>query len=182
MTQIHTQKMLLCEDKGRDWSDAVTNQETPPRSGKSKKRLSPRALGESTDLLVSSDLRLLPFRTVREHVSVDSSHQVGDKLIIATLGKQGKVSVSSSLKWVTLNSYCEVMYLKATRTVPGALEALDKCGLDQMKYILSHYLGHFSPGHTWLAASVYNNPRLVKCLASEPKSQKEEPQGVSPLA
>ena len=174
MTQIHTQKMRLCEDKGRDWSDAVTNQETPPRCGKSKKRLSPRALGESTDLLVSSDLRLLPSRTVREHVSADSSHQVGDKLIIATLGNQGKVSVSSSLKWVTLNSYCEARCL-----VP---EALDKCGLDQMKYILSHYLGHFSPGHTWLAASVYNNPRLVKCLASEPKSQKEEPQGVSPLA
>lgn len=54
------------------------------------------------------------------HVSADSSHQVGDKLIIATLGNQGKVSVSSSLKWVTLNSYCEARYLKATRTVPGA--------------------------------------------------------------
>ena len=81
------------EDKGRDWSDAVTNQETPPRCGKSKKRLSPRALGESTDLLVSSDLRLLPSRTVREHVSADSSHQVGDKLIIATLG--------NSYYWVT---------------------------------------------------------------------------------
>lgn len=119
---------------------------------------------------------------MREHVSVDSSHQVGDKLIIATLGNQDKVSVSSSLKWVTLNSYCEVMYLKVTRTVPGAPEALDKCWLDKMKYIMSHYLGHFSPGHTWLAVSIHNNPRLVKCLASEPKSQKEETQGVSPLA
>ena len=174
--------MLLCEDKGRDWSDAVTNQETPLRSGNSKKRLSPWALGESTDLLISSDLRLLPSRTMREHVSVDSSHQMGDKLITATLGNQDKVSVSSSLKWVTLNSYCEVMFLKAMRTVPGAPKVLDKWWLDQIKYILSHYLGHFSPGHTWLAASVYNNPRLVKCLASEPKNQKEEPQGVSPLA